>query len=291
LKGYINCNFRALERLSIHITSANAHDVTAILNLLIRPIVRRPKTQYIVHHLCTDKAYDSEPLRTKLRRRRFKPHIRKREYGSNPPTPPLEAVAADKRTRWKRLVVQEWYGEKRRVIAIASRTAIWFHSGQPPVPIRWVLIRDPKKRFKTQALLCTDIHIAPEQILQWFVRRWQIEVTFHEVRTHLGVETQRHWADLSILRITPALLGTFSLVILLANLHALQQMLPVQQTAWYVKRLPTFSDALSIVRQNLFAHPYFRTSSIHTEIRKPQPVYPNYRLSRFKPAPLQVPFG
>ncbi len=75
--------------LSISITAANAHDVTAILNLLNRPIVHRPKTKYTVHHLCADKAYDSEPLRRKLRQRKFKPHIRKRQYDGHPP-PPLE---------------------------------------------------------------------------------------------------------------------------------------------------------------------------------------------------------
>ena len=62
----------------------------------------------------------------------------------------------------------------------------------------------PKEIFKTQALLCTDSKASAEQIIEWFVRRWQVEVTFHEVRTHLGVETQRQWADLSILRSTPA---------------------------------------------------------------------------------------
>ncbi len=214
---------------------------------------------------------------------------RPRKKGQRLPT--LEKVTHNKGTRWKRLVVQEWYGEKRRVIEITSQTAIWYHSGQPPLPIRWVLVRDPKKRFKTQALLCTDVNIAPEQILQWFVRRWQVEVTFHEVRTHLGVETQRQWADLSILRTTPALLGLFSMVTLLANFHAQKHELPVQQTAWYVKKLPTFSDALSIVKQNLFAHRYFRTSYMHTNIRKLPSLRLNYRFSRPPPALLQVPFG
>jgi hypothetical protein len=145
--------------------------------------------------------------------------------------PALEKIAEDKLTCWKRLTVQEWYGEKKRDIEITSNTAVWFHSGKPPLPIRWVIVRDPKKIFKTQALLCTDINISAKQIIEWFVRRWQVEVTFHEVRTHLGIETQRQWADLSILRSTPALLGLFSIVTLLANLHAQKQKLPVQQAA------------------------------------------------------------
>jgi hypothetical protein len=193
---------------------------------------------------------------------------RPRKKGTRLPT--LETVAEDKPTRWKRITVQHWYGEKKRMIEITSKTAVWFHTGHPPLPIRWVMVRDPKQIFKTQALLCTDLSVSAEQIVHWFVRRWQVEVTFHEVRTHLGVETQRQWADLSILRITPALLGLFSVVTLLANLHARTQKLPVQQAAWYPKKLPTFSDALHLVKETLFRHHYFPTSFFHTNIRKPR---------------------
>jgi ABC-type uncharacterized transport system permease subunit len=85
------------------------------------------------------------------------------------------------------------------------------------VPIRWVLVRDPRGHFRTQALLCTALDAEPVQILAWFVRRWQLEVTFHEVRTHLGVETQRQWTERAIPRTTPALLGLFSLVTVQAH--------------------------------------------------------------------------
>lgn len=103
----------------------------------------------------------------------------------------LETVLDDEQAIWQTLIVQEWYSEKQREIQIASHTAVWYHSGKPLLPIRWVLIRDPKKKFKSQALLCTNLETSPEQIIKWFVRRWQVEVTFHEVHTHLGVETQR----------------------------------------------------------------------------------------------------
>jgi hypothetical protein len=130
----------------------------------------------------------------------------------------------------------------------------------PQVPIRWVLIRDPKKKFQSQALLCTDLDISSEQIVTWFVRRWQVEVTFHEVRTHLGVETQRQWTDLAILRTTPALLGIFSLVTLLADAHTRHKTLCIQRTALYNKKLPTFSDALATVKQEFWAKLFFQTS-------------------------------
>jgi len=174
--------------------------------------------------------------------------------------PTLKQVAADTKTVWTPVTIRNWYGEGQRELEMTSDTAIWYHSGKPPVPIRWVLIRDPKGKFDTQALLCTDQEVEPLQIVKWFVRRWQVEVTFHEVRTHLGVETQRQWTDLAIRRTTPALLGLFSLVTLLAHQATVDDRLAVRQAAWYAKPLPTFSDALAVVRRSLWSIPDFHTS-------------------------------
>jgi DDE superfamily endonuclease len=182
--------------------------------------------------------------------------------------PTLEQVLVDPKTGWKPVVVADWYGQGQRRVEIASDTAVWFHNGLPALSIRWVLIRDPKGKFKPQALLCTDLTVKPEQILKWFILRWTVEVTFHEVRTHLGVETQRQWADLAIARTTPSLLGLFSLVTLLAHLHAKRGKLPVRQAAWYSKPLPTFSDALAIVRQTFWQHLYFQPSHFQGNVRK-----------------------
>jgi hypothetical protein len=185
--------------------------------------------------------------------------------------PTLEKVLRDRKTKWKRVTILNWYGERKRVVEIVSATAVWYHSGLPVLPVRWVLIRDPKDRFKPQALLCTDLTPKPEQILKWFVMRWQVEVTFHEVRAHLGVETQRQWNALAILRTTPALLGLFSLVTLLAHRLVKHGKLPVRQSAWYTKRLPTFSDALAVVRQHLWKRVHFRISHRKTKMQKRQP--------------------
>ncbi len=149
---------------------------------------------------------------------------------------------------------------------VATGTALWYHAGIPPVPIRWVLVRDPEGTFASQAVLCTDQNADPVQILQWFVMRWPVEVTFHEVRTHLGVETQRQWSDLAILRTTPALLGLFSLVTLLAHQLLNDQPFPVRQAAWYSKALPTFSDTLAFVRQQLWPASFLGMSSSQADV-------------------------
>jgi hypothetical protein len=80
-----------------------------------------------------------------------------------------------------------------------------------------VLGPDPHGVFQAKALLCTDLEAAPLQILSWFVLQWRVEATFHDVRAHLGVGTQRHWSDRAIARTTSALLGLFSLVTRLAH--------------------------------------------------------------------------
>jgi hypothetical protein len=164
----------------------------------------------------------------------------------------LSAVAEDPATAWTSITVSEWYGGKERTVEVASATAVWYSTGLPPVPLRWVLIRDPEEEFETQALLCTDLHKDPQRIIGWFVRRWQMESTFQEVRKRLGFETQRQWSELAIRRTAPALLGLFSLVTLFAHQHMTKGAHSARQTTWYRKPHPTFSDALAQVRRQLW---------------------------------------
>ena len=105
-----------------------------------------------------------------------------------------------------------WYSAGSRTIQVATGTAVWYRVGLPVVPIRWILIRDPQQEFRSQALLSTDLEIDPGQAIQWFVLRWQLETPFAEVRSKLGVESQRQWSDLAIARSTPCLLALFSMV-------------------------------------------------------------------------------
>jgi hypothetical protein len=183
---------------------------------------------------------------------------RPRTKGERLPT--LAKVLADQTTAWQRVVVPDWYGEGQRVVEICSETAVWRHSGMPVVPIRWVLLRDPGRRFDPQALLCTDLAQEPLQIVRWFAQRWQLEVTFREVRDHLGVETQRQWSDKAIARATPCLLGLFSIVTLLATRLNHHANLQVSATAWYRKQQPTFADTVAAVRQQIWREQGFLTS-------------------------------
>jgi hypothetical protein len=90
--------------------------------------------------------------------------------------PTLQHVATTKATQWQDVTVRGWYGQRERTVTIVSAPCVWYHTGMPAVPIRWVLIRDPEGKFDTQALLCTRLEVTPQQVLEWFVLRWHVEI-------------------------------------------------------------------------------------------------------------------
>jgi hypothetical protein len=196
---------------------------------------------------------------------------RPRVKGERQPT--LAERVGDGATRWETVRVQ-WYGGRSREVEVSTGTAVWYHSGMTPVALRWVLIRDPQGRFETQALLCTDQEATAIQIVEWFVLRWQMEVTFHETRTHLGVETQRQWSEQAIARTTPILLALFSVVTVMAHESLNGRALPVRSAAWYHKTTPTFADTLAFVRGQIWSETRFSMSlDGHDMIEIPRVVF------------------
>lgn len=167
--------------------------------------------------------------------------------------PQLHAVLTAPHTVWHRATLT-WYGGRPKTVEYATETALWYRGGHAPVPLRWVLVRsvaEDRQPLTPSAYFCTDLQVLPGQVLEWFVLRWNIEVTFAEVRAHLGFETQRYWARLSTHRVTPCLFGTFSLVVWRAQqLHP--ERLPLPQSAWYHKEEASFADALAAVRGELW---------------------------------------
>lgn len=180
--------------------------------------------------------------------------------------PSLETRLADAGTAWTKQQVI-WYGCKLREVEWISGVSLWrTPSEHDPLPIRWVLVRDPNGKFKTAAFCCTDLHLSAEQIIGLYILRWNVEVTFEECRAHLGVETQRQWNALAIARTTPALLGLFSFVVLVAHHLTQQETFPIRSTAWYTKHEASFSDVLALVRRHLWQEVKFATPSQNTRL-------------------------
>src|SRR3954447_11857390 len=234
-----------------------ADSTYAVLELLA-DAARLPRPVTVVTRLRLDAAlYDPAPVR--------EPGTKGRPRVKGERQPTLAQRLLDPDTVWETLTVP-WYGGATAQVAAATGTALWYHPGAPTVALRRVLLRDPAGQFEPQALLSTDPRVPPAQIIAWFVARWPLEVTFQEARAHLGVETQRQWSDLAILRTTPALLGLFSLLTLFAQARLDGQPLPVRRAAWYAKSAPTFSDPLPFVRQCLWPVTVFSASPASDDV-------------------------
>jgi hypothetical protein len=183
----------------------------------------------------------------------------------------LAAVFADPKTVWCQAVVP-WYGGSTKTIGYRTGVSLWYTPGQNPVALRWVLVRYEETHPKTgkvrvvgAVFFCSDTEATPEDILAGYVLRWNIEVTFEEVRAHLGLETQRHWSRRAIGRTTPCLFGLFSLVVLMAHrLHPTH--LPLPQSEWYRKKEATFSDVLGAVRAHLWRAMNYTHSASEREL-------------------------
>ncbi len=200
-----------------------------------------------------------QPLSQPVGKRGRKPKV-------GPRQPTLQQRLTNQTTQWQQLIIPQWYGNTPRVMQVATGTALWYKSNDPLVPLRWVLIQDPAGELPPKALLCTDQHLDAQAIINYFIRRWTVEVTFEEVRRHLGVESQRQWSDLAIARTTPVLMGLFSITTLWADQLQQRQSIETQCSAWYQKVTPTFSDALALVRKQLWTRQQFLTSSSAVEV-------------------------
>jgi DDE superfamily endonuclease len=204
---------------------------------------RRLQVRLVSRLLLTAQLYDPVPPQ-----RKGKPGVKPKK---GPRQPKLTQLVTNRATAWLSQEIP-WYAGQKLKMDLLTGTALWHRDGEDPLPIRWVLLRDPSGKRSPFALFCTDPTLPMLQLIAWYVSRWNIEVTFEEVRTHLGLETQRQWSTHAIARTTPCLLGLFSLVVLIA--HALHpDHLPTRQAAWYPKGEPTFVDALAAVRRHLWA--------------------------------------
>ena len=214
----------------------------------------------IVTRLRLDAAlYDPAPQPSGMRGR-------PRRKGARQPT--LKSVAASEATCWRSVTLSQWYGQGDKAVEIATGNAVWYSSALPTVPLRWVLVRDPQRKLDPQAFLCTDEAAEPEQILAWFIRRWQIEVTFEEARAHLGMETQRQWSARAIACTTPVILALYSIVTLTARELVPQDSLMTRHAAWYAKDSPTFSDTIALVRRSLWSEGIYDGSGNRRDIVK-----------------------
>ncbi len=152
---------------------------------------------------------------------------------------------------WEHVEIMGYNGKKKRV-KFLTNTSIWGVDSYAPIAIRWVLVVDPSAEMDPLPLMSNDFNLSAVKIIELYVDRWGLEVTFQEVREHLGVETQRQWSDKAIARTTPVLMALYSIVCLIGNRMNNEEPLTAEKTAWYDKEAVSFSDLLKAIRTRLW---------------------------------------
>ena len=181
----------------------------------------------------------------------------------------LKELLTDLTQPWQSLVVS-WYGCEQKKIECLTFVCLWYHAGQPPIPLRIVLVKTPDGKNEAEVFFSTDVKNTPVQIIDWFVLRWNIEVTFQESRSNLGVETQRQWSDNAIQRSTPLLMGLYSILTLIAfKMNSIKALVVHETASWYDKKGElTFADIIVIIRKEIWSKRYFSKSANNDEFEK-----------------------
>jgi hypothetical protein len=181
----------------------------------------------------------------------------------------LKQQLQDSKIQWQECKVA-WYGRVLKTVKLSTGINLWYKSGEKPLKIRWVIVMDPQTS-RTEAFFSTDINMTAATIIENFVLRWNLEVTFEEVRANLGVETQRQWSDKAVRRTTPVLMGLFSLVCLITNIQnkLAHDLIQTVSAAWYDKQdNATFSDVLIYVKRLIIREKYINVSGVNDEFIK-----------------------
>ena len=180
---------------------------------------------------------------------------------------PRRAAETSPRTR----LTVVWYGGGTRRVEAATGTGHWYKGGCGLVPLRWVFVKDATGTHRDEYLFTTDPALSADAVVGAYCGRWNIETTFQEARSALGLETTRGWRKNTVLRAGPCLLGLYTVVAVL--FHALPASKRVGAVSWPGKTTVTFSDALCAVRRRLWAETVLPQAGDSTALQKlPQPI-------------------
>ena len=174
------------------------------------------------------------------------------------------------RTKTRKKLTVNWYGGQSRRVAVVTGTGHWYQSGEGLVEVLWVFVQDLAGTHRDDDFFTTDVTLSAKQVIETFTGRWSIEVTFQEVRAHLGVETTRGWIERTVLRAEPCLFGLYSVVALwYAALP--QRDRENLEPIWAGKTTVTFSDAITLVRRDLWRRWIFATPAFQVVVQKLTP--------------------
>jgi hypothetical protein len=154
----------------------------------------------------------------------------------------------------------EWDEQGQRTLEEWTGTTVWSHAGLAPLPVRWVLTRDPESPYPARVLVCTDPTPTAEHIVRDALKRGSLDVTGEEGRAHVGIETPRHWSDVAIERSMPLLFGLSSQGALCGYSLTPDGQIPVAHTSWSRTSTATFRDVLALIRRHVWTLETFSIS-------------------------------
>ena len=191
---------------------------------------------------------------------------RPRVKGKKLPSP-QEVV---KYTKSRKKLTVNWYGGQSRRVEVVTGTGHWYRSGEGLVEVLWVFVKDLTGTYRDEYFFTTDVTQTAKQVIETFTGRWSIEVTFQEVRAYLGVETTRGWIERTVLRAEPCLFGLYSVVALWYAALPERDRQNIEPT-WTGKTTVTFSDAITLVRRDLWSRWIFATPAFKRVMQKLTP--------------------
>jgi DDE superfamily endonuclease len=180
---------------------------------------------------------------------------RSRVKGDKRDTPEQVVAKAKDRTRLK----VSWYGGEDRQVEVVSATGHWYKAGQGLVLVRWVYVHDLSGTHRDEYFYSTDERMTAKQVIETYTRRWNVETTFQEMRSYVGLETTRGWKKETVLRAAPCLFGLYSVVVCLYLLTP-EEYRAKAGVRWAGKQEVTFSDAISAVRKWLWVEWVFASA-------------------------------
>jgi hypothetical protein len=196
-----------------------------------------------------------------------KPNGRPRKKGAKLPSPQAVVMNAPRRRH-----NVAWYGGGRRDVEVVSGCGHWYKGGAGLVEVRWVYVQDQTGTHRDEYFYTTDIGLTPPEVIEAYAARWNIETTFAEMRSYLGLETTRGWCARTVLRAEPCLFGLYGVV------ASLYEQLPAEAQAeagveWVGKASVTFSDAITAVRRWLWTNWIFARAGHNAPFTKlPEPL-------------------
>lgn len=179
---------------------------------------------------------------------------RPRKKGERMPSPEQMAASAK---GWRKATVH-LYG-KRVAVRYKTCLALWYNSAGD-MPLRIVVVRDPKGRRKDDAFFSTDPEMSVECVLETYAQRWSIEVAFRDAKQQLGFERSQARTRKAVERTGPFAFVAYAVtVVWFCNCgHHHYPAFPVMP--WYRhKRAPSFADMQAMLRNEILEQGFSNT--------------------------------